>query len=67
MINISHLLYYIKFINIKTEKVGTKKVKIKTEFTANNLTIFGGYFNIFNLFVKSNVFKKFKVGPIRIP
>jgi len=33
-------------------------VKIKTEFTADNLTIFGGYFNIFNFFVKSNIFKK---------
>jgi len=33
-------------------------VKIKTEFTANNLTIFGGYFNIFNFFVKENIFKK---------
>jgi len=33
-------------------------VKIKTEFTADNLTIFGGYFNIFNFFVKSKVFKK---------
>jgi len=33
-------------------------VKIKTEFTADNLTIFGGYFNIFNSFVKSNIFKK---------
>jgi len=42
-------------------------VKIKTEFTNNNLTIFGGYFNIFNFFVKSNIFKKFKVGLIKIP
>jgi len=42
-------------------------VKINTEFTTNNLTIFRGYFNIFNLFVKSNIFKKFKVGLIRIP
>ena len=33
-------------------------MKIKTEFTADNLTIFGGYFNIFNFFVKSNIFKK---------
>jgi len=33
-------------------------VKIKTEFTADNLTIFGGYFNIFNFFVKSNIFKR---------
>jgi len=33
-------------------------VKIKTEFTANKLTIFGGYFNIFNFFVKENIFKK---------
>ena len=33
-------------------------MKIKTEFTADNLTIFGGYFNIFNFFIKSNVFKK---------
>ena len=34
------------------------KVKIKTEFTTNNITIFCGYFNIFNLFIKSNIFKK---------
>lgn len=33
-------------------------MKIKTEFTCNNLTIFGGYFNIFNFFVKENIFKK---------
>jgi len=33
-------------------------VKIKTEFTADNLTIFGGYSNIFNFFVKSNVLRK---------
>lgn len=33
-------------------------MKIKTEFTADNLTIFGGYFNIFNFFIKSNIFKK---------
>jgi hypothetical protein len=33
-------------------------VKIKTEFTADNLTIFGGYFNIFNFFVKEDIFKK---------
>ncbi|MFC1562556.1 IS1380 family transposase [candidate division KSB1 bacterium] len=33
-------------------------MKIKTEFTADNLTIFGGYFNIFNFFVKSKVFNK---------
>jgi len=54
------LLYYIKLIRIKYNKNGgTKKVKIKTEFTADNLTIFGGYFNIFNFFVKENIFKKF--------
>ena len=33
-------------------------MKLKTEFTGDNLTIFGGYFNIFNFFIKSNVFKK---------
>lgn len=33
-------------------------MKIKTEFTANNLTIFGGYSNIFSFFIKSNVFEK---------
>ena len=33
-------------------------VKIKTEFTAKNLTIFGGYSNIFSFFVKSNIFEK---------
>jgi len=66
MINISHLLYYIKYINIKNKKGGTKKVNIKTEFMANNLTIFGGYFNIFDFFVKSNIFKKFKVDLIRM-
>ena len=33
-------------------------VNIYTEFTANNLTIFGGYSNIFNFFVKSKVFEK---------
>jgi len=33
-------------------------VKIKTEFTADNLTIFGGYSNIFSFFVKSNIFEK---------
>jgi len=53
------LLYYIKLIKTKHNKNGgTKKVKIKTEFTTDNLTIFGGYFNIFNFFVKSNIFKK---------
>ncbi len=33
-------------------------VKIKTEFSAKNLTIFGGYSNIFSFFEKSNVFEK---------
>ena len=33
-------------------------MKIKTEFTADNLTIFGGYSNIFSFLVKSNIFKK---------
>ena len=54
------MLYYIKLIKKEYNKNGgTKKVKIRTEFTADNLTIFGGYFNIFNFFVKSNIFKKF--------
>ena len=53
------MLYYIKLIKTKHNKNGgTQKVKIKTEFTADNLTIFGGYFNIFNFFNKSNIFKK---------
>ena len=33
-------------------------MKIKTEFTAKNLTNFGGYSNIFSFFVKSKVFEK---------
>jgi len=33
-------------------------VKIKTEFSAFNLTIFGGYSNIFSFFTKSKVFEK---------
>lgn len=33
-------------------------VKIKTEFSADNLTIFGGYSNIFSFFEKTKVFEK---------
>lgn len=33
-------------------------VKIKTEFSADNLTLFGGYSNIFSFFEKTKVFKK---------
>ena len=40
--------------------MNNKEIKIKSEISFCNLTIFCEYFNIFNFFIQSKVFEKLK-------